>query len=100
MYKIYIDTTDRVSNKIQLIKDKKVVSERVGKVDVTASIKEVLDENKLKLSDVASFDMNPGPGSFTGLKIGASVVNALRFATGKSKEDGFIIPTYTPSKFD
>ena len=100
MYKLYIDTTDRNINKVQLIKDEQVLSELVGEIDVVSSIQQVLDQNNLKLSDMHDFEMNEGPGSFTGLKISASIVNALRYAQGKKDLAGLVTPNYTPSKFD
>ncbi len=40
----------------------------------------LLDEAGLRLSDVSAVSWSAGPGSFTGLRVGASVVQSLGFA--------------------
>ncbi len=43
-------------------------------------IDKLLKEHMLKLADITSLTVNPGPGSFTGLRVGISIANALSFA--------------------
>lgn len=43
-------------------------------------IKEALDSQSLELSSIKGIAIFKGPGSFTGLRIGASVANALAYA--------------------
>lgn len=43
-------------------------------------IKEMLGQNKLELKDLRGIVVFKGPGSFTGLRIGISVANALAYA--------------------
>ena len=40
-------------------------------------IHEKLQENGKDFKDITEIDFNEGPGSFTGLRIGASIVNTL-----------------------
>lgn len=40
-------------------------------------IKDKLDENHLTWQDITEIEFMSGPGSFTGLRIGASIVNTL-----------------------
>lgn len=40
-------------------------------------IKDKLDESKLDWHDITEIEFMSGPGSFTGLRIGASIVNTL-----------------------
>lgn len=47
---------------------------------VLPMIEEVLKKNKLSLEDLSLIEVNEGPGSFTGLRVGVSVANALGFA--------------------
>ena len=44
---------------------------------VLPMIEELLNEQKLKLSDIAEIKVNAGPGSFTGLRVGISVAQTL-----------------------
>ncbi len=53
-------------------------SERVLK-----SIDRVLEGSQVPIRNVDGFAISIGPGSFTGLRIGVSVVKGLTFATGK-----------------
>lgn len=40
-------------------------------------IEKILKKHSLKLEDLNSIDVNPGPGSFTGLRVGISIANTL-----------------------
>jgi tRNA threonylcarbamoyladenosine biosynthesis protein TsaB len=53
-------------------------SERVLK-----TIDRVLEDSGVSLGDIDGLVISTGPGSFTGLRIGASAVKGLAFATGK-----------------
>ncbi|UCD71258.1 MAG: tRNA (adenosine(37)-N6)-threonylcarbamoyltransferase complex dimerization subunit type 1 TsaB [Syntrophobacterales bacterium] len=53
-------------------------SERVLK-----TIDRVLEDSGVAIGDIDGFAISIGPGSFTGLRIGVSVVKGLAFATGK-----------------
>ncbi len=50
-------------------------------------------------SDLDSLEVNPGPGSFTGLKVGVAVANALAFALGLKVNHQVppVLPRYSPS---
>ena len=43
-------------------------------------IDQILKKNKKKVSDITEIEINLGPGSYTGLKIGAAIANTLGFA--------------------
>lgn len=43
-------------------------------------IKEILEENKLQLSDLDAIAISEGPGSYTGLRIGVSAAKGLCFS--------------------
>jgi tRNA threonylcarbamoyladenosine biosynthesis protein TsaB len=46
-------------------------------------IENVLKKAGIKASDIDEIKVEEGPGSYTGLKVGASVANALSFALNK-----------------
>jgi len=48
-----------------------------------SSIAELLDANRLQLSDLDALAAISGPGSFTGLRVGLSALKAMAEATGK-----------------
>jgi tRNA A37 threonylcarbamoyladenosine modification protein TsaB len=94
-YKIYIDTTDRANRKISLLDNAdNVVEEIVGDVDVVSVLQKLLDAKSLDPSDIEIYDVNPGPGSFTGIKIGVTTVNVINWALGNKKMDELVKPVY------
>jgi tRNA threonylcarbamoyladenosine biosynthesis protein TsaB len=97
-YRIYIDTSDRAESCVVLYKttgsEEKVLSEKKGRLDVVSTIQNLLKENDLSLDDVEIIGANPGPGSFTGLRIGAAVSNILNWVSGKKKSEHIEPPFY------
>ncbi len=45
--------------------------------NVLPLIEKILKKHKLKPSDLTAIEINTGPGSFTGLRVGIAVANAL-----------------------
>lgn len=62
-------------------------------------IEKVCEKAKISVQDVDAINVEEGPGSFTGLKVGASVANALSFALGK-KVNGHEIGTLVEPKYE
>jgi tRNA threonylcarbamoyladenosine biosynthesis protein TsaB len=54
--------------------------QKFGSQVLLGLIHEALKKAKLKFKDLGEIRVNPGPGSFTGLKVGASIAQALGFA--------------------
>lgn len=46
---------------------------------VLPMIEELLKEHSLTLKNLHAIEVNPGPGSFTGIRVGLSVANTLGF---------------------
>lgn len=84
---LYIDTSNR---------DQTIVGLRIGEKElkkinhntqrksqvVLGLVDSVLKEAKLRLKDIDEIKVKKGPGSFTGLRVGISIANALSFALG------------------
>ncbi len=100
---LFIDTSSnqRVSVGFQ-IGDKKEVLERdidTRKAQaVLPMIDELLKKHGLTVSDISSIEINEGPGSFTGLRVGAAIANALAFSLkipiNNKKIGEFVEPVY------
>lgn len=79
--KLYIDTSDR--EKVVVGIDKKrfeTNAKERSSQELLPFIDEVLKKNKLSMGNVTEIEVNTGPGSFTGLRVGIAVANALGFA--------------------
>lgn len=65
---------------------------------VLPMVEKLLKKHKLNLSDPTNIEVNTGPGSFTGLRVGVSVANALAFAlkipVNKKNKKQFVEPKY------
>ena len=81
--KLYIDTSD--GQKIIVgIDDKRFKTDaRQEKAQkLLPFINEVLKKEGKKIKEIKEIEVNTGPGSFTGLRVGVSVANALGWALG------------------
>ena len=89
MMLLAIDTTAAIAT-AALFQDGALVEERAADAGkkhaetVLPLIDELLEQNGVTIGDIDLFAVDIGPGSFTGVRIGVSLVNALAFATGKS----------------
>lgn len=66
-------------------------------------IVEILKKNKANFRDITEIVVNPGPGSFTGTRVGVAVANALGYALNihvNGKKGKIVLPIYAKSKFD
>lgn len=79
--KLYIDTSDNKKTIVGL--NNKIVEKESGKdksQQVLKLINEILVENGKIISDLTEIEVNIGPGSYTGLKVGTAVANAIAWA--------------------
>lgn len=85
MKKIKIDTSNNKLITIGLEIDNKKIEKITSDLVVLRSeavlplIDKLLKKNNLTLKDLDGIDVFEGPGSFTGLRVGISVANALGF---------------------
>lgn len=99
---LFIDTSAINTAKIALEIDgkryEKVSESKVMKSQmVLPMIEEMLMQHKEKLTDITAIAVATGPGSFTGLRVGATVANALGYLLDipvNGKKD-LVIPTYS-----
>ena len=80
---LYIDTSN---NKKTIVKlgDKKLVKtyKSPRSQQLLTVIDEILKQENKSLKDLDSIKVNTGPGSFTSLRVGVAVANALGFTLG------------------
>jgi tRNA A37 threonylcarbamoyladenosine modification protein TsaB len=50
-----------------------------GSQTLLPTIVKIIKHNNLTLADISEIKLNTGPGSYTGLKVGAAVANALGY---------------------
>lgn len=81
---LLIDTTSNQTIKVGLqINNKNHISERPLEKQkaqvVLPMIDELLKKHNLTLKDLEAIKVNPGPGSFTGIRVGYTIANTLAF---------------------
>ena len=82
---LYISTKDQKSVIVQLKKGSEIVQElseanEFGSQILLPLINKILKNNKIKFKDLVAIEVDTGPGSFTGLRVGAAVAQALGLA--------------------
>ncbi|MFV1917678.1 MAG: tRNA (adenosine(37)-N6)-threonylcarbamoyltransferase complex dimerization subunit type 1 TsaB, partial [Patescibacteria group bacterium] len=81
--KLYIDTSDAEKLTIGLDNKRYETEARKDKSQkLLPFIDEVLDKHGKKVRDISEIEINTGPGSFTGLRVGVSVANTLGWVLG------------------
>ena len=95
--KLYLDSTDNKKVIISL-DGEEFVREYTSprEQDVLFFLNTLLEKKSKSLNDVNEIEVNPGPGSFTGSRVGVAIANALAFAL-KIKVNGKtppILPVY------
>lgn len=80
-----IDTKDQKKVVVELKENNKIVESLVeenkyGSQVLLPLIDKILKKQKITFKDLKGIEVETGPGSFTGLKVGVSVANALGFA--------------------
>ena len=97
--KVTVELTDQKS----VIKDQLVQTQKLGSQVLLPMIVKILKKNKLSFSDLTGIEVNVGPGSFTGTRVGVAVANTLGFALNipvNNKKGKIVLPVYEKSKFD
>jgi tRNA threonylcarbamoyladenosine biosynthesis protein TsaB len=90
MITLYIDSKDNTKIIISLKKNKIIdtietaLVLKKGSQVILPSIEKILKKHSLTISDIEAVEVNCGPGSFTGLRVGVAIANALAFSLGVS----------------
>lgn len=83
MTKLIIDTTDNKKTTIKLQFDEnsdEIMEEALPKSqNALILIDKILKKNKIKATSIDEIEVNTGPGSFTGTRVGVAIANALGF---------------------
>lgn len=67
---------------------------------VLPMVEELLKGRKATVKDITEIEVAPGPGSYTGLRVGVAIANALGYALGipvngkKITQDQIVEPVY------
>ena len=95
--KLYLDATDNKKVIIRLDAEEFVNKyDSPREQDVLFFLNGLLEKKNKTLDDLSEIEVNPGPGSFTGSRVGVAIANALAFAL-KIKVNGQtppILPVY------
>lgn len=103
MITLYIDTSNNKEITVVLNAkgkkyEKKLAQDKTRAEEVLELIDGILKEADIEIGSLELIEVNKGPGSFTGLRVGVAIANTLSFALGipvNGKMVGEIeIPTY------
>lgn len=84
---LYINTQDQKAIKVGLKDQGKVIGEmsaenEYGSQVLLPLIEKILKSEKSDLTGLTEIEVDTGPGSFTGLRVGVAVANVLGFTLG------------------
>ena len=96
--KLFLDTTD--SRRVSLRLDDEEFTENYAtpqEQNVLTLINDTLIKKEKSLDDISQIEVNPGPGSFTGSRVGVAIANALAFALRikVNGQDPPVLPVYS-----
>jgi tRNA A37 threonylcarbamoyladenosine modification protein TsaB len=98
MLKIYIDASERKNKLVKLINESKdstkIVAEKSGDIDIVMAIKNIINENNFKIDQIELFEFAEGKGSFTGIKMAATIANVLQWAINNVPTEKLKMPDY------
>lgn len=82
---LHIDTKDQKKVRVEIREKKEVISKltaenEYGSQALLPLIEKVLQGAGCKLQDLKEIKVETGPGSFTGIRVGVAVANALGYA--------------------
>lgn len=82
--KLYIDTRDRKKINIAISEKNKIIISRansqINSNTALLLLKKALIEADLEMEQISEIEVERGPGSYTGTRVGVAIANALSFA--------------------
>lgn len=91
---LYLDSTDRHKKIIKLLNNNNPVAETEVVGDLLTEIENLLKRENVLLSEIKEVKVNPGPGSFTSLRLGLSLANAINYALNPNNPPPPLLPIY------
>lgn len=91
MKKLFLDTSVSKKANVKIFEGNSILVE-INSDSSLLAIKEALEKTQLDLDDIDHFEANSGPGSYTGLRVGAAIINTLNWALKKDHQP--IEPVY------
>ena len=84
---LYINTKDKDVIQVSLKNEGNTLDSltdhnQYGSQVLLPLIEKILKKNKVNFKDLKEIEVETGPGSFTGLRVGVAVANSLGFALG------------------
>lgn len=91
MIELFLDTTSNKEIIVRLTIDKNIFEEKIAIQNnrtqiVLPTIEKLLRENDMNVHKIEKVVINPGPGSFTGVRVGSSIANSIIFSLGLSQK--------------
>ena len=80
---LYIDTAKREKIEVGVEIDGKIYKKTATDIrsdEILPLIENILKKHNISLQDLSLIKVNTGPGSFTGIRVGVSIANALGFS--------------------
>ena len=79
--KLFLDATNNLKTIIKL-DDRQFIKTYTSPrdQDIFAFLLQIIKEQSLDLKKISEIEVNPGPGSFTGSRLGVAIANALAFS--------------------
>jgi len=81
--KLFLNTTISKKAIVSLLDKNGQLIDQEEADDPLVAIDKLLKKTGTPLEKIEEIDSHPGPGSFTGIRVGAAVAQALNFALGK-----------------